>query len=146
MRGARRAAVLTATAALALSGCGSDNGGPYSAGAWPGRHSDARNSNTTVSDGLDEVTSSWSRATGGAVGSPATVATNGQITVTSATDAGCNIFSYQMDNGRKRWCTRLGPAVADISPVADDVANVYVARPVACTRSPRTASAGGGYR
>jgi outer membrane protein assembly factor BamB len=126
MRGARRAAVLTATAALALSGCGGDNGGPYSAGAWPGRHSDARNSNTTVSDGLDDVASSWSRATGGTVGSPATVATNGQITVTSATDAGCNIFSYQMDNGRKRWCTRLGPGVADISPVADDVANVYV--------------------
>lgn len=129
MRGARRAAVLTATAALALSGCGGGNGdtdGPYSAGAWPGRHSDARNSNTTVSEGLDDVTSSWSRATGGAVGSPATVAPNGQITITSATDAGCNIFSYQMDNGRKRWCTRLGPGVADISPVADNVANVYV--------------------
>ncbi|MGX6513187.1 outer membrane protein assembly factor BamB family protein [Rhodococcus sp. SJ-2] len=127
MRGARRAAVLTATAALALSGCGGgDSDGPYSAGAWPGRHSDGRNSNTTVSEGLDDVTSSWSRATGGAVGSPATVAPNGQVTITSATDAGCNIFSYQMDNGRKRWCTRLGPGVADISPVADDVANVYV--------------------
>lgn len=128
MRGVLRAAVLTTTATLALSGCGGEGGTTdvYSAGAWPGRYSDARNSGTASAEGLDDVTVAWSRSAGGMVGSPVSVAANGQIFVTASTDAGCNLFSFQIDTGRKRWCTRLAPGVTGITPVADAVANVYV--------------------
>ncbi|MEE2033169.1 outer membrane protein assembly factor BamB family protein [Rhodococcus chondri] len=128
MRGVLRAAVLVATAALALSGCGGEGVGTdvYSAGGWPGRYSDARNSGTAGVEGLDDVTVAWSRSTGGMVGSPVSIAANGQIFVTAATDSGCNLFSYRIDTGRKRWCTRLAPGVTGVTPVADAVANVYV--------------------
>lgn len=125
MRGARRAAVLAATAAFAVSACGSD-GDSATAGAWSGRYSDSRNTSSTSTAGLDDVAFSWTRPTGGMVGSPVTVAPNGQIFVTAATDAGCNLFAFQIDRGRKRWCTRLGPGVTDISPLTDEHANIYV--------------------
>ncbi|WP_226438391.1 outer membrane protein assembly factor BamB family protein [Rhodococcus yananensis] len=123
MRGARRAAVLTAAAALVLSGCGSDDAPPA---GWSGRYSDSGNTASTSTPGLDDVTFSWTRPTGGMVGSPVTIAPNGQIFVTATTDAGCNLFSFRVDHGRKRWCTRLAPGVADVSPLVDEQANIYV--------------------
>lgn len=128
MRGALRTAVLASTAVLALSACG--GGGEtedvLSAGGWPGRHSDARNSNTATATGLDDLAVAWTRPLGGTVGSPAGIAANGQISVTAATESGCNLFSFQMDTGRKRWCTRVGPAATSATPVSDEVANIYI--------------------
>ena len=125
MRGVLRTAVLTTTAALALSGCGSGDEpiDILSEGAWPGRYSDARNSSTAVADGLSDVSVAWTRSVGGAVGSPPSIAANGQIFVSASTDAGCNLFAFQIDTGRKRWCTRLAPGVGVVTPVADTVAN-----------------------
>ncbi|WP_068156665.1 PQQ-binding-like beta-propeller repeat protein [Rhodococcus phenolicus] len=128
MRGVLRTAVLATTAALALSGCGSGNEpiDILSAGGWPGRYSDARNSSTSTVAGLPDVSVAWTRSVGGTVGSPPSIAANGQIFVSASTDAGCNLFAYQIDTGRKRWCTRIAPGVGVVTPVADTVANVYV--------------------
>jgi len=128
MRGVLRTAVPALTVVFALSACGTgaDTDDVLSAGGWPGRHSDARNSNTATADGVENLADAWTRPLGGAVGSPAGIAANGQISVTAATESGCNLFSFQMDTGRKRWCTRLAPAVATVTPVSDAVANIYV--------------------
>lgn len=128
MRGALRTAVLASTAVLALSACGggSETGDVLSAGGWPGRHSDARNSNTATANGLEDLATDWTRPLGGAVGSPAGIAANGQISVSADTESGCNLFSFQMDTGRKRWCTRIGSAVTTVTPVSDEVANIYI--------------------
>lgn len=128
MRGVLRAAVLASTAAVALSGCAGGGGTSdvLSEGGWPGRYSDARNSSTATADGLDDLSAAWARPLGGLVGSPAGVARNGQIAVTASTDAGCNLFSFQIDNGRKRWCTRLAPGATTVTPVSDGNANIYV--------------------
>lgn len=121
-------AVLTATAALALSGCagGTEPIDILSAGGWPGRYSDAHNSSTSAADGLPDVSPAWSRSVGGTIGSPPSISASGQIFVSASTAAGCNLFSYQVDTGRKRWCTRIAPGVGVATPVADSVANVYI--------------------
>ncbi|MGW3484336.1 outer membrane protein assembly factor BamB family protein [Rhodococcus indonesiensis] len=128
MRAALRTVMLTTSAALVLTGCGSSSGpvDVFAAGAWPGRYADARNSSTAQADGLRDVAPAWSRPLGGAVTSPASVAANGQIFVTGATTVGCNLVSFQIDTGRKRWCTRLAPGVAGVTPAVDGVANIYV--------------------
>ncbi len=81
MRGVLRTAVLATTAALALSGCGSGNEpiDILSAGGWPGRYSDARNSSTSTVAGLPDVSVAWTRSVGGTVGSPPpSIAANGR--------------------------------------------------------------------
>ncbi|QXU52299.1 PQQ-binding-like beta-propeller repeat protein [Rhodococcus sp. LW-XY12] len=128
MRGVLRTAVPALTVVFALSACGGGAGTDdvLSSGGWPGRHSDARNSNTATAESVDDLAPGWTRPLGGPVGSPAGIAANGQVSVAAATEAGCNLFSFQMDTGRKRWCTRLAPAVTTITPVSDGVANIYV--------------------
>ncbi|UYP17655.1 PQQ-binding-like beta-propeller repeat protein [Rhodococcus sp. Z13] len=128
MRGVLRTAVPALAAVFALSACGGGSGTEdvLSAGGWPGRHSDARNSNTATAAGLEDLAAAWTRPLGGTAGSPAGIAANGQVSVSAATEIGCNLFSFQMDTGRKRWCTRLAPAVATVTPVSDAMANIYV--------------------
>lgn len=128
MRVVLRAVALASTAAFALSGC-ADGGSTidvFSEGGWPGRFSDARNGSTATAEGLGDVAAAWDRPLGGTVGSPAAIAANGQISVTASTEGGCNLFSFQIDNGRKRWCTRLAPGATTVTPVSDGVANIYV--------------------
>lgn len=69
MRAALRTVMLTTSAALVLTGCGSSSGpvDVFAAGAWPGRYADARNSSTAQADGLRDVAPAWSRPLGGAV-------------------------------------------------------------------------------
>jgi outer membrane protein assembly factor BamB len=56
----------------------------------------------------------------------ASVAASGQIFLTARTEKGCNLFSFQMESGRKRWCRQLAPGVVASTPVVDGAANVYV--------------------
>ncbi|HEY5852605.1 MAG TPA: PQQ-binding-like beta-propeller repeat protein [Aldersonia sp.] len=122
------AAALVAVAALVSAGCGggSDTQDILAAGGWPGVNSDARNSNTAEVDGPRAPALDWSRPIGGTVATPTTISATGQAFVTSDTSAGCNLFSFQLDNGRKRFCNRLQPSAAFATPVADAVANSYV--------------------
>ncbi|MDH6282096.1 PQQ-binding-like beta-propeller repeat protein [Prescottella agglutinans] len=122
------AAALTAISALLLSGCGGDSGteNVFGAGGWPGMHSDARNSDTSAETGSRSLDFSWSRPIGGPTPTRATVAASGQIFITSQAEQGCNLLSFQIDSGRKRWCNRIGPGAAASSPVVDGSTNVYV--------------------
>ncbi|WP_430333384.1 PQQ-binding-like beta-propeller repeat protein [Rhodococcus sp. ACT016] len=129
------AAALTAISALLLSGCGGDSGteNVFGAGGWPGMHSDARNSDTSTVAGARSLDFSWSRPIGGPTPTRATVAANGQIFLTSQAEQGCNLLSFQIESGRKRWCNRIGPGAAASSPVVDAVTNVYVGEEGAMT-------------
>lgn len=122
------AAALTAISALLLAGCGGDSGTEdvFGAGGWPGMHADARGSATSGVTGTRAPKPAWSRPIGGPTPTRATVAANGQIFLTSQAEQGCNLHSYQMDSGRQRWCTRVGPGAATSAPVVDAATNAYV--------------------
>ncbi|MGW5145944.1 outer membrane protein assembly factor BamB family protein [Rhodococcus koreensis] len=130
MRRVLRSSVLALAtiSTVVLSGCSS---GPqvddiFSAGGWPGMHADARNSDTSPVTGSRDISFAWSRPLGGPVANYASVAASGQIFITARTEKGCNLFSYQMDSGRKRWCRQLAPGAVASTPVVDGAANVYV--------------------
>ncbi|MFF0814381.1 PQQ-binding-like beta-propeller repeat protein [Rhodococcus sp. NPDC003318] len=125
----RSATVALATAsALVTAGCGSDSPVPgiYADGGWPAIHSDAHNSGTAAVTGSRSISTAWSRPLGAPVATAASVGATGQIFVTTRSDQGCNLWSFQMDSGRKRWCTRLGPGVAMSTPLVDRATNVYI--------------------
>lgn len=130
MRRVLRSSVLTlaAISAVAVSGCSSEPqvDDIFSAGGWPGIHADARNSDTSPVTGSRDISLAWSRPIGGPVAAYASVAANGQIFLTSRTEKGCNLFSFQIESGRKRWCRQLNPGVVASTPVVDGAANVYV--------------------
>ncbi|PTR31801.1 outer membrane protein assembly factor BamB [Rhodococcus sp. OK519] len=122
------AAALTTISALLLAGCGGDSGTEdvFGAGGWPGMHSDARNSDTSDVSGSRSLDVQWSRPLGGPTTTNAAVAANGQIFLTARTEDGCNLFSFQIDAGRKRWCARVGPGASLSTPVVDATTNTYV--------------------
>lgn len=125
----RSAAVaLTAVSTLVTAGCGTDSpaAGIYSPGGWPAMHADAGNSDTSPVTGSRSISFDWSRPLGAPTATYASVAATGQIFLTTHSDNGCNLFSFQMESGRKRWCTRLGPGVAASTPLVDTATNVYV--------------------
>lgn len=123
-----RAATLATVAALTLTACGGSENtvDAFAPGAWPTSYGDARNNNTTEHSGLSEGALDWSRALGGTVVSPTSIAASGQMFVSTNTEAGCNLFSFEIDSGRKRWCNRVGPSVATATPLVDSVANIYI--------------------
>ncbi|WP_245819990.1 outer membrane protein assembly factor BamB family protein [Rhodococcoides yunnanense] len=131
MRGGRansaRVATLAAVGMLAVACSGSnDTIDAFAAGAWPAAHGDARNSSSTDHTGLSNSSFDWSRPLGGAVVSPVSIAASGQMFVSTYSATGCNLFSFDIESGRKRWCNRVGPAVATTTPLVDSVANIYV--------------------
>ena len=130
MRRVLRSSVLALAtiSAVVLSGCssGTQVDDIFSAGGWPGMHADARNSDTSPVTGSRDLSFAWSRPLGGPVANYASVAASGQIFITARTEKGCNLFSYQMDSGRKRWCRQLAPGVVASTPIVDGAANVYV--------------------
>jgi len=123
-----RLATLAAVGMLTVAACssGSDTIDAFASGSWPVAHGDARNSNSTEHTDLSGTEFDWSRPLGGTVVSPVSIAASGQMFVSSYTDSGCNLFSFDIDSGRKRWCNRLGSSVATVTPLVDSVANVYV--------------------
>ncbi|MGH3896280.1 MAG: PQQ-binding-like beta-propeller repeat protein [Rhodococcus qingshengii] len=130
MRRVLRSSVMvsTAIAAALIAGCGSDDGrvDRYASAGWPAMHADARNSDTSPVTGSRDVEFAWSRPLGGPVAAYASVAANGQSFVTARTENGCNLFSFQMDTGRKKWCARLNDGVVASTPIVDTATNVYV--------------------
>lgn len=125
-----RALVVAAVGAVTLSSCafGSTKYDDITVGAgkgWPLAFRDARNSGSTPVVGSRNLGLSWSRPVGGPVGAPVTIGGDGQIFVTTRTSS-CNIFSFQMLTGRKRFCNQMGPSAVDAGSAVDGSDNVYV--------------------
>ncbi|KAA0024380.1 outer membrane protein assembly factor BamB family protein [Antrihabitans cavernicola] len=120
--------VLLAVSTLVLAACGAGDSDSdiLSAGGWPGMHSDGHNSDTSTVTGSRDLSMAWSRPIGSPVATYATIAASGQLFVTTKSNGGCNLFSFQMDNGRKRFCAVLGPGAAASTPIVDGATNIYV--------------------
>lgn len=119
----------TAVAAMGvLTACGTDVD-DITVGrglGWPAPGHEARNSSTTPVTGSRALSLQWSRPVGGPIAQPVTVGSEGQIFVTSRTGANCDIFSYQMRTGRKRFCNPLSPNSVYSPTLLDGANNVYV--------------------
>ena len=119
---------VAATVLLTLAGCSTEPAAiePLSPDSWPAAHANLRNSGSTdVSVGAP-LTLDWTRPTGGTVTSPVSIGSNGQMFVTAATESGCNLFSFEIESARKRWCNRIGPSVVTATPTVDSAINVYI--------------------
>lgn len=125
----RKIATFTVAAALlTVASCGEDRSAidPLSPSSWPAAHADARNSGASSASVNTPLSLGWARPTGGPVASPVSIGNTGQMFVTAATESGCNIFSFEIESGRKRWCNRIGPAVTTATPTVDSATNVYI--------------------
>lgn len=93
---------------------------------WPAAGHEARNSGNTQVTGSRALSLQWSRPVGGPIAQPVTVGSEGQIFLTTRTDANCEIYSYQMPTGRKRFCNPLGPHAIYSPTLLDGASNAYV--------------------
>lgn len=119
--------VLGAVGAVLFTGCaGPSIDSSVPSDSWPGAHGDTRNSGTSSVTGSRDLSFHWSRPLGGPVTTAASIAPNGQISLTARTEQGCNLFSYQADSERRRWCTRIGDGASVATPLSDAVANIYI--------------------
>ncbi|GAB4584223.1 outer membrane protein assembly factor BamB family protein [Nocardia sp. IFM 10818] len=128
--GPRIGRTLAAAAAglLTLTACGSTTVDDIKVGngaGWPLAFHDARNSGSTPVTGSRNLSLSWQRPVGGPVGAPVTVGPEGQMFVTTRTPS-CQIFSFLMQTGRKRFCNAMGPSAVDAGAAVDGSTNVYV--------------------
>ncbi|MGW5110766.1 outer membrane protein assembly factor BamB family protein [Nocardia sp. NPDC004123] len=92
---------------------------------WPLAFRDAHNSGSSPVTGSRKLALNWSRPVGGPVAQPVTIGGDGQLYVTTRASA-CNIASFQMPTGRKRFCNPMGPSAVDGGSAVDGVGNVYV--------------------
>ncbi len=113
---------------LLAAGCGDDNSEDdiLSAGGWPGIHADARNSDYSPVSGARALELAWTRPTGGPVTAYPSISKSGQMFVTSNNETGCNLYSFVIDNGRKRYCNRQNPGLVASTPTIDGETNAYV--------------------
>ncbi|GAB2446732.1 PQQ-binding-like beta-propeller repeat protein [Nocardia tengchongensis] len=91
---------------------------------WPMAFGDARNSGSSAVTGSRNLALNWSRPVGGPVAQPVTIGGDGQLYVTTRTN-GCNIVSFQMPTGRKRFCNPMGPSAIAGGAAVDGTGNVY---------------------
>ncbi|CCQ16984.1 Cell surface protein [Rhodococcus sp. AW25M09] len=126
--GKKITAVVAAAVLATLSGCSTDTTAiePLSPDSWPAVHANAHNSGSTAVSVDAPLTLDWTRPTGGTVTSPVSIGSTGQMFVTAATESGCNLFSFEIDSARKRWCNRAGPSVVTATPTVDSAINVYI--------------------
>ncbi|WP_405132650.1 PQQ-binding-like beta-propeller repeat protein [Nocardia sp. NBC_01388] len=127
-RSVSRVFALAAAGALALSACGSTTVDDIKVGSgrgWPVAFHDARNSATSPVTGSRALTLSWSRPVGGPLAQPAMVGPEGQVVVTTRTDS-CDIFSFLMPTGRKRFCNPMGISAIQGGVAVDGATNIYV--------------------
>lgn len=122
------ALALAAAGMLALSACGSTTVDDIKVGSgqgWPQAFHDARNSAASSVSGSRALTLNWARPVGGPIAAPVTIGPEGQIFVTTRTTS-CNIFSFLMPTGRKRFCNPMGPSAIQAGAAVDGTTNIYV--------------------
>lgn len=125
--GAKTLAV-AAAGVLVLTGCGStkvDDIGVGPGKGWPLAFRDSHNSGSSPVTGSRKLALSWSRPVGGPIAEPIMIGGDGQLYVTTRT-ASCNIFSFQMPTGRKRFCNQMGPSAIEGGTAIDGGGNAYV--------------------
>lgn len=97
----------------------------YEAG-WSAVHGGPHGGNAADVDGPEKPDLAWSRDLTAAPTGFAASGPDGQLVVSARTGTGCQMFVFDLDTGRKKWCTWQNPGPARMSPLVDQKANVYV--------------------
>ncbi|MGL6234923.1 MAG: PQQ-binding-like beta-propeller repeat protein [Segniliparus sp.] len=97
----------------------------YSAG-WPGARADSHNSGRVGQTPPGKLAVLWSRPLLGQGYAQPSVSSRGFVGATALTGSGCNTFSFDVADGRKRWCLRRYLGVELSTPLADQFDTVYL--------------------
>ena len=97
----------------------------YSEG-WPGSRGDSRNSGHTDQLPPGPLAVLWSRPLLGQSYAQPSVSSRGFVGVTALTESGCNTFSFDLADGRKRWCLRRYLGVELSTPLVDQFDTTYL--------------------
>ena len=118
-RNTRAVAALSATAAVALAACSpvssSLDAHPGQSDDWSSTYADVHNSSTSSGESPQDPTLKWSRDIGAPLPGPATFSPLDELQQASLSDSGCNVFSLEIEEGRKSWCNRQaigGPRIS----------------------------------
>ncbi|GAA4816819.1 PQQ-binding-like beta-propeller repeat protein [Tomitella cavernea] len=128
-RPAARAVVsaLAAAGVVLLTGACADVAEPIPAyqDGWSAVHGQADGSNAVRVDAPRAPAFQWSRDVGAQPTGFAASGPDGQLIVSAHTDTGCQMFSFNLDTGRKQWCTWQNIGAGSMSPLVDQMAGVY---------------------
>ncbi|WP_156024769.1 PQQ-binding-like beta-propeller repeat protein [Smaragdicoccus niigatensis] len=124
----RRMATFAIAGTMTLAACSSGPGYDNQLGdaAFAGSHGDAHNSANSSIEGSRALKFAWSRPIGAPVASGLAIAPEGLIYTTARTKAGCNVFAFQIESGRKKFCNKISPASFASRPISDAANNIYV--------------------
>ncbi|QDQ97762.1 PQQ-binding-like beta-propeller repeat protein [Tomitella fengzijianii] len=92
---------------------------------WSAVHGQADGANAVQVDGPREPVLQWSRDLGAQPTGFAASGPDGQLIVSAHTDTGCQMFTFDLDTGRKQWCTWQNIGAGSMSPLVDQMAGVY---------------------
>lgn len=117
---------LLSAAAFSASGCAAvlDPTPGYAAG-WSAVHGDSRGANFADVEGPAAPTLQWQRPLEGPLVGTGAVGPDGQVTVLAGTTAGCQLFTFNLDSGRKQWCAPQDLEAGLTSPMQDKFGSVY---------------------
>lgn len=118
-RTSRVVAALTASSAVVLAACSpvssSLDAHPGQSEDWSSTYADMHNSSFSPGDSPENPALRWSRDIGAPLPGPATFSPLDEIQQASLSDSGCNVFSLEIEDGRKSWCNRQaigGPRIS----------------------------------
>lgn len=118
-RTTRGVAALFAIAAVTLAACSpvssSLDAHPGQSDDWSSTYSDMHNSSVSPGEAPDDPALRWSRDIGAPLPGPATFSPLDDLHQASLSDSGCNVFSLEVKDGRKTWCSRQaigGPRIS----------------------------------
>jgi outer membrane protein assembly factor BamB len=124
-----------------LGGCGNTDSWVDAAPAqgWPAQYGDASNSSYTAMAGATSLTLQWTRSVKGALAAGPALGSRGWLALNAQTPSGCSLMEWENDdNGRQRWCVRLGQGGGFAGPLFDGFDNLYVGEPGAILSFPPT--------
>lgn len=119
-------AALLSAAAVTASGCAAvlDPTPEYAVG-WSAGHGDARGANSADVDGPATLELQWQRPLEGPLVGTGAVGPDAQFTVLAGTENGCQLFTFNLDSGRKQWCVPQNIGEGTTSPLQDRFGNIY---------------------
>ncbi|GAC56177.1 hypothetical protein GOHSU_04_00460 [Gordonia hirsuta DSM 44140 = NBRC 16056] len=120
--------MLAAVLGLLLSACsdGHQEVRALPGAGWPMYGGDNANANYTPLTAANGLALSWSRETGGPITTPVTLNPHGELGVTAATEAGCNLFIFGRTGGRKNWCKKMAAGVTRNAPSFDQNSQPFI--------------------
>ncbi|MGH3632657.1 PQQ-binding-like beta-propeller repeat protein [Mycobacterium sp.] len=135
------AAAAATLLAVTLSGCHNTDSWVDIAAAqgWPAQYGDASNSSYTATAGATRLQLGWTRSVKGSLAAAAALSGRGWLAVNAQTPGGCSLMEWENDNdGRQRWCVRLGQGGAFAGALFDGFDNLYAGQPGTIMSFPST--------